>query len=197
MNSIKIILGNKISVHIKILPGLRCDVSRVTEFVETGARVLQLKTTVQLGFLAIIYSNHNCLHQSCERRKLDLGWQTNGTGCLESLWSVLHWRYSWAIRTQSCAMCHPTGWPYLSGEPGLDDPLWSLPTMLWFCDLLKFLVRRLQWRSRWQKTECFVGSDENRNFICASIIMSDHFQCSSASSSTPRQEKEIYMGWLF
>lgn len=69
MNNMKIILGNKISVHIKILPGLRCDVSRVTEFVEIGVRVLQLKTTVQLGFLAITYGNHNCLYQSCERRK--------------------------------------------------------------------------------------------------------------------------------
>lgn len=32
MNNMKIILGNKISVHIKILPGLGCDVSRATEF---------------------------------------------------------------------------------------------------------------------------------------------------------------------
>lgn len=40
------------------------------------------------------------------RRTFLCRWQSTGTNCLSwRLWSVLHWRYSRTIWTQSCIMC--------------------------------------------------------------------------------------------
>ena len=62
------------------------------------------------------------------------GWQSPGTGCPGSLWSLLLCRYSRPAWTRSCAACRR--WPCFGRGGGLDDPQGALPTpnILWFCD---------------------------------------------------------------
>ena len=62
------------------------------------------------------------------------GWWSTGKGCPGKLWSLLLWRYSRPVWTQSCAAC--CRWPCFGRGVGPDDPQRSLPTpnILSFCD---------------------------------------------------------------
>lgn len=67
-----------------------------------------------------------------EDKSLLWGWQITEGGCPERLWSLLPWRYSKAVQTQSWVMC--LTWSCLSREFRLDDIKKFLPTstILWF-----------------------------------------------------------------
>jgi len=81
------------------------------------------------------------------------GWQSNGTGCPERLWSLLLWRYSKAACTLSCATYRRE--PVLAG----DWAWWSqsslpISVILWFYDFISDLYFSTSHYGRVPNTQC-------------------------------------------